>query len=133
MTTIKDRLLASLRDIGADGVADGRGAVITIDALQALDPPVILLTSRPAFLDADGRLVPLPDWLEYSGGALLTGRGQTGEEVQVWYHGDRFNLWIGRYATSDEDDDIELVSDDFPTAPEAWAAAEAWIKEQEES
>lgn len=140
MTTILDMLVAALREIGADGVAravkDGcpwaTWTVGEIDALDREQLPVAaasILTARPAFLD-DGALVPLPDWLECHG-AMCQGRGPHSEEVHVWSHGsDHFELWIGRYATSDAEDDIELVSGDYPTAPAAWRAAEEWLKEQ---
>lgn len=141
MTTIRDMLIRDLRAIGAEGVACG-SFEWTIEDLGSLpEPPVdrlsgpakeaALIFARPAFRDDDGRLVPLPDWLECHGDAMCQGRGPHGEEVQVWCYGsDHFGLWIGRYATSDEEDDIELVSGDFPTAPAAWRAAEQWIKEQ---
>lgn len=135
MTTIKDMLLAALRDIGAVGVAwkrDYGWCVATLEDLDAgVNPLARPFDGRPVFRDDEGRLVPLPDWLECHGDAMCQGRGPHGEEVQVWCYGsDHFGLWIGRYATSDEEDDIELVSGDFPTAPAAWRAAEQWIKEQ---
>lgn len=123
MTTIKDMLLLALRDIGADGVADGL-RVHTLDDLE-LRTPYIGLDGRPAFRGADGRLVPLPlGWAlrRYDMVMLnsLTGRGALITKIS-----GGFRCRLARRLDTDAFD----ISD-YPTAPEAWAAAEAWLKEQ---
>lgn len=117
MTTIKDLLLASLRDIGADGVwypypSVPDGETVPIDHIER-DVIWSGPHNRPAFRDADGRLVPLPDEWGARGNCLVHRR--TGFLI---YRGGK-GFMFSRYAGGVES---------YPTAPEAWAAAEAWLK-----
>lgn len=132
MTTIRDMLIRDLRAIGAEGVACG-SFEWTIEDLGSLpEPPVdrlsgpakeaALIFARPAFRDDEGRLVPLPDGWEVEATGALRGpliRGM-GYPMITRRRDGSFSL----RGTS------RTKSYAYPTAPEAWAAAEAWLKEQ---
>lgn len=125
MTTIRDMLLRDLRAIGAEGVVEVWRTARTEDiGLGEYWPGP---NARPAFRDDDGRLVPLPE------GWRVEHRSYAGRMACQFALGQRIELRpvidLGRpvwllYTDGDTDDTS------YPSAPEAWAAAEARIKEQ---
>lgn len=138
MTTIRDMLISDLRAIGAAGVAWGPFEWAIEDLGSLPEPPVdrlsgpakeaALIFARPAFRDADGSLVPLPDgWsvedVEFSDEKQLrTWRGSLWASVEC--------SWDGRGRWKMGATGLPGLVRWYPTAPSAWRAAEQWIKEQ---
>lgn len=115
MTTIKDMMIAALQVVGAGGVAID-GYTWSIEALDSGERWP-LPSDRPAFRDAEDRLVPLPDDWGARGNCLVHKR--TGFLIHRGGRGWMFQRYEGQVES-------------YKTAPEAWAAAEAWIKERGE-
>lgn len=112
MTTVKDVLLAALRDMGADGVTVGYGTA----PLSEIESGEFwaAANARPAFRDADGDLVPLPDgWqLSYTTDSHATYENVAGAIVKFWSRG----LWTASPSVG--------IVHQCATAHEAFAAAE---------
>lgn len=127
MTTIRDMLLASLREIGADGVAclaptrRGGMRVYSTDILWQIRSSGMLLDARPAFRDDDGRLVPLPEWWEVGDECLTFGDYDGWAMVEQ----DDAGSWTIERGVGQ----CTFGGSTHPTAPAAWRAAEQWIKD----